>query len=137
MELYKSNGTIANSYSYAPFGEVTQRGNITNPLQWSSEAYDAELGMVYYNFRFYNPVDGRRTSRDPIGELDGGVNLYIIAANSILNDFDILGNSCFSDCLNDHDYTSLIIDSLLAYMLGGPYLNHGYQLFSMLWVIQI
>ncbi|WP_297668541.1 hypothetical protein [uncultured Akkermansia sp.] len=30
MELYKSNGTIANSYSYAPFGEVTQRGNITN-----------------------------------------------------------------------------------------------------------
>ena len=36
------------SYSYAPFGEVTQRGNITNPLQWSSEAYDAELGMVYY-----------------------------------------------------------------------------------------
>uniref|UniRef100_UPI002633FBFB hypothetical protein n=1 Tax=uncultured Akkermansia sp. TaxID=512294 RepID=UPI002633FBFB len=44
MELYKSNGTIANSYSYAPFGEVTQRGNITNPLQWSNEAYDAELG---------------------------------------------------------------------------------------------
>ena len=120
MELYKSNGTIANSYSYAPFGEVTQRGNITNPLQWSSEAYDAELGMVYYNFRFYNPVDGRWTSRDPIGELDGGVNLYIIAANSILNDCDILGHSCFSDCLNDHDYTSLIIDSLLAYMLGGP-----------------
>ena len=31
MELYKSNGTIANSYTYAPFGEVTQRGNITNP----------------------------------------------------------------------------------------------------------
>ena len=68
MELYKSNGTIANSYSYAPFGEVTQRGNITNPLQWSSEFYDSELGMVYYNFRFYNPLDGRWIARDPIAE---------------------------------------------------------------------
>ena len=75
MELYKSNGTIANSYSYAPFGEVTQRGNITNPLQWSSEFYDSELGMVYYNFRFYNPVDGRWIARDPIAE-KGGKNLY-------------------------------------------------------------
>ena len=68
MELYKSNGTIANSDSYAPFGEVTQRGNITNPLQWSSEVFDGELGLVYYNYRHYTPHDGRWISRDPIAE---------------------------------------------------------------------
>ena len=90
MELYKSNGTIANSYSYAPFGEVTQRGNITNPLQWSSEAYDAELGMVYYNFRFYNPVDGRWISRDPIAE-KGGKNLYQYIQNKSSQKFDFMG----------------------------------------------
>ena len=65
MELYKSNGTIANSLPTPP--SAKSRKGATSPiLQWSSEAYDAELGMVYYNFRFYNPVDGRWTSRDPI-----------------------------------------------------------------------
>ena len=90
MELYKSNGTIANSYSYAPFGEVTQRGNITNPLQWSSEAYDAELGMVYYNFRFYNPVDGRWTSRDPIID-ERRWNVYSYVYQAPLSSYDIIG----------------------------------------------
>ncbi len=71
MELYKSNGTIANSYSYAPFGEVTQRGNITNPLQWNSEMFDGELELVYYNYRHYNPHDGKWTTRDTIG-IEGG-----------------------------------------------------------------
>ena len=90
MELYKSNGTIANSYTYAPFGEVTQRGNITNPLQWSSEFYDSELGMVYYNFRFYNPVDGRWIARDPIAE-KGGKNLYQYIQNKSSQKFDFMG----------------------------------------------
>ena len=90
MELYKSNGTIANSYSYAPFGEVTQRGNITNPLQWSSEAYDAELGTVYYNFRFYNPVDGRWTSRDPVID-ERRWNVYSYVYQAPLSSYDIIG----------------------------------------------
>ena len=90
MELYKSNGTIANSYSYAPFGEVTQRGNITNPLQWSSEFYDSELGMVYYNFRYYNPREGRWISRDPIGE-EEEANLYAFLHNKVLEELDDLG----------------------------------------------
>ena len=89
-ELYKSDGTIANAYAYEPFGGVTQTGNITNPLQWSSEVYDAELGMVYYNFRFYNPRDGRWTSRDPIGER-ASINLYKFVENGAINDFDMRG----------------------------------------------
>ena len=89
-ELYKSDGTIANAYAYEPFGGVTQTGNITNPLQWSSEVYDAELGMVYYNFRFYHPRDGRWISRDPIGE-KGGANLYAFVKNSVEKHHDLLG----------------------------------------------
>ena len=88
-ELYKSDGTIANAYAYEPFGGVTQAGIITNPLQWSSEVYDAELGMVYYNFRFYNPRDGRWTSRDLVEEENG--NLYELLTNRPLQDTDILG----------------------------------------------
>lgn len=89
-ELYNSNGAIANAYAYEPFGGVTQTGTITNPLQWSSEVYDAELGMVSYNFRFYNPRDGRWISRDPMEE-EGDINLYGYADNNGVSEFDILG----------------------------------------------
>ena len=92
MELYKSNGTIANSYSYAPFGEVTQRGNITNPLQWSSEMFDGELGLVYYNYRHYTPHDGRWISRDPITEQEE-LNLYAFVRNNPATAYDRWGNT--------------------------------------------
>ena len=92
MELYKSNGTIANSYSYAPFGEVTQRGNITNPLQWSSEVFDGELGLVYYNYRHYTPHDGRWISRDPIAEQEE-LNLYAFVRNNPATAYDRWGNT--------------------------------------------
>ena len=36
---------------------------------------DDELGLVYYNYRHLNPLDGRRISRDPIKE-EGGWNLF-------------------------------------------------------------
>ncbi len=57
-EVYNNNGTIATTYTYAPFGQVVASGSTTQPLQWSSEYYDTELGLVYYNYRHYNPKDG-------------------------------------------------------------------------------
>jgi RHS repeat-associated protein len=46
-----------------------------NPFRFSSEYFDQETGLVYYNFRYYSPDLGRWLSRDPIEE-EGGVNLY-------------------------------------------------------------
>ena len=80
------------SYSYAPFGEVTQRGNITNPLQWSSEVFDGELGLVYYNYRHYTPHDGRWISRDPIAEQEE-LNLYAFVRNNPATAYDRWGNT--------------------------------------------
>ena len=34
--------------------------------------HDEELALVYYNYRYYNPKDGRWINRDPIAE-EGGV----------------------------------------------------------------
>lgn len=39
-----------------------------NPFRFSSEYADDELGLAYYNYRYYNPHDGRWLSRDPIME---------------------------------------------------------------------
>ncbi|MEG0588136.1 MAG: RHS repeat-associated core domain-containing protein, partial [Akkermansia sp.] len=74
-ELYKTDGTLEAAYDYTPFGIVTKQGIDDQPFQWSSEVYDAELGMVYYNYRHYNPTGGRWINRDPIAE-QGGLNLY-------------------------------------------------------------
>ena len=63
-------------------------GSTTQPIQWSSEFYDSELGLVYYNYRHYNPVDGRWIQFDYI---DLPQMLYLFAQNSPVKMLDIIG----------------------------------------------
>ena len=90
-EVFGPAGYIRTTYSYAPFGSVTASGDVTQPFQWSSEHYDSELDLVYYNYRHYSPSLGRFLSRDPIEE-QGGRNLYVFVGNSVLLKFDYCGN---------------------------------------------
>ena len=89
-EVFGPAGYIRTSYSYAPFGAVSASGDVTQPFQWSSEHYDSETALVYYNFRHYSPDLGRWLSRDPIEE-QGGVNLYAFTSNAPIVQIDILG----------------------------------------------
>ena len=79
-ELYGSNGYIRTAYTYTPYGSVTESGNTWQPIQWSSEYNDSELGLVYYNYRHYNPMDGRWLGRDSIGIKDA-YNEYLFLSN--------------------------------------------------------
>ncbi len=67
-EVYRNNGTLGTCYTYTPYGQVSASGSVTQPIQWSSEFNDAELGLIYYNYRHYNPVDGRWMGRDKLEE---------------------------------------------------------------------
>ena len=96
-----SNG-IAAHYDYAPFGAVTRSisnavptADITtlNPFRFSSEYHDDTLGLVYYNYRHYNPTDGRWCGRDFIDETILGVKLFFYVKNSPLKTSDWLGLS--------------------------------------------
>lgn len=81
-------------YEYSPFGQQTKATGSyagSNPFRFSSEYYDAETGLVYYNYRDYDAKSGRWLSRDPIGEA-GGYNLYRMINNAPLNGLDELGN---------------------------------------------
>gem|GEM_PF-5545260 len=89
-EVFGQHGYIRTAYPYSPYGEVTADGDVTQPIQWSSEYNDTELALVYYNYRHYNPLDGRWIGRDRIEEW-GGLNLYRYAANNALAFFDSLG----------------------------------------------
>ena len=81
-EVFGSDGYIKTTYSYSPFGNVSSVGNFEQNFQWSSEFYDPELDLVYYNYRHYSPTTARWLSRDPIEER-GGLNLYAFCKNCI------------------------------------------------------
>ena len=57
-EVFGKAGYLRTAYTYTPYGEVTAEGDVTQPIQWSSEYNDEELGLVYYNYRHLNPLDG-------------------------------------------------------------------------------
>ena len=92
---------IGAHYEYAPFGAIVRTAKATgskvdligaNPRRFSSEFYDSELDLVYYNYRHYSPALGRWLSRDPIEE-QGGLNLYAHCENNPIGKRDILGRA--------------------------------------------
>lgn len=89
-EVFGSNGYINTSYNYTPFGSVSASGSVSQPIQWSSEFHDLELGMIYYNWRYYNTILSRWNSFDKIEKLD--YNTYGYCGNNMQH-FDILGLS--------------------------------------------
>ena len=80
-------------YEYAPLGAlITAQGDRAqeNKFRFSCEFMDDELGLIYYNYRYLNPTDGRWINRDPIDE-QGGANLYAFSGNAVINKLDLLG----------------------------------------------
>ena len=89
-ELSDENGEVIAHYEYSPFGSLTKTTGAyatSNPFRFSSEYFDEETGLVYYNYRYYNPELGRWISRDPIEE-QGGYNLYGMIGNNPLYGWD-------------------------------------------------
>ena len=92
-EYLSSTGAIQAHFEYSPFGKITVASG-SDPddfdFRFSSEVFEHETGLVYYNYRYYSPELGRWITRDPIGER-GGWNLYGMAGNRTINRWDNLG----------------------------------------------
>ena len=86
-EVFGSNGYILSAYSYSLFGNPVINGSVKQPIQWSSEFFDEETKLVYYNYRYYNPASGRWINRDPMIESKSLYNY----ANNCPHFIDILG----------------------------------------------
>lgn len=87
------DGSVAASYDYDPFGNTLMSAGeyaASNPYRFSTKYTDAESGLAYYGFRYYNPQTGRWINRDPLGE-EGGDNLYAFVENNALSNSDYLG----------------------------------------------
>ena len=93
--FYQRARGVAAHYEYAPFGEVmsaTGHLGFLNPFRFSSEYHDEVLGLVYYNYRHYNPRYARWLSRDRIEER-GGLSLLGTMRNDLIARYDRNGDS--------------------------------------------
>ncbi len=79
-ELYSSTGRIETSYVYSPYGKSTFIGKNIQPLQWGSEFIENEISLLYYNYRYYDSLTAKWTSRDIVKAL----NLYNYTNQPIL-----------------------------------------------------
>jgi RHS repeat-associated protein len=116
-ELFDPTGSTAATYDFGPFGEnmtASTPAAALNHFRFSSEVWDAILGLIYYNWRHYNPAEGRFVSRDPIHE-NGGINLYWLVLNCPTDMSDRLGlkeykvPDCTYEVLAEHGFTDATI----------------------------
>jgi RHS repeat-associated protein len=91
-EYLTATGTTAAHFEYDPFGNTVVSTDTANlfTYRFSTKPRDQETGLYYYGYRYYDPLGGRWSSKDPIGER-GGVNLYGFVRNNGLNRIDFLG----------------------------------------------
>jgi len=86
--LSNSTGTLASSYIYDAFGELTaSTGTLANPFQYTGREFDQETGVYYYRARYYDPKSGRFNSEDPLRWANGpAFYLYVMNSPVVLTD---------------------------------------------------
>jgi RHS repeat-associated protein len=84
-QLLDTTGQIETNYAYDPFGVPLVGGEVYNPYQYTGEAWDAEVELLYLRARYYQPEVGRFITKDPWkGErwLPASLNPYPYAHNN-------------------------------------------------------
>jgi RHS repeat-associated protein len=112
-EYLSANGEIVAHYEYSPFGEtIKASGTMAEAFtfRFSTKYEDAESGLYYYGFRYYNPATGRWLNRDPLGE-GASKNIYGAASNNLIGNIDVLG--LYQEA--GHFYTAYYVAELAGY----------------------
>jgi RHS repeat-associated protein len=93
-QLLDSTGEVQTNYAYDPFGVPLMGGEVSNPYQFTGEAWDAEVGLLYLRARYYQPEVGRFITKDPwLGDTwaPGSLNRYAYVDNNPPNLADPTG----------------------------------------------
>ncbi|MGT5815107.1 RHS repeat-associated core domain-containing protein, partial [Escherichia coli] len=94
LALISTEGATAWCAEYDEWGNLLNEENphqLQQLIRLPGQQYDEESGLYYNRHRYYDPLQGRYITQDPIG-LKGGWNLYGYQLNPI-SDIDPLGLS--------------------------------------------
>ncbi|MFF0066624.1 RHS repeat-associated core domain-containing protein [Streptomyces sp. NPDC005279] len=79
-------GHIVQQLKYSPWGEVTEDTRPGfQPFGFAGGLYDPALGLLRFGLRDYSPRTGRWLTKDPVGPLEGGLNVYAYVHNDPIN----------------------------------------------------
>ncbi|RCX12208.1 RHS repeat-associated protein [Anaerobacterium chartisolvens] len=110
--LLKTDGTIAVTYYYDAFGNITdQTGEASNIITYAGYQYDSETGLYYLNARMYDPVTARFMQEDTYtGEANDplSLNLYTYCHNEPIMYTDPTGHIAFSSWQDAAAYSKAI-----------------------------
>jgi RHS repeat-associated protein len=93
-----ATGEVAQRLDYDEFGQVILDTNPGfQPFGFAGGLYDAQVGLVRFGYRDYDPQTGRWTTKDLLGLVSGAATLYQYASDDPVNNNDIMG---LNDCAN-------------------------------------
>ncbi|ABB63745.1 RHS repeat-associated core domain-containing protein [Shigella dysenteriae] len=98
LALVSTEGATEWCAEYDEWGNLLNEENphqLQQLIRLPGQQYDEESGLYYNRHRYYDPLQGRYITQDPIG-LKGGWNLYGYQLNPI-SDIDPLGLSMWED----------------------------------------
>ena len=93
-QLLDTTGQVETNYAYDPFGVPLVGGDVSNPYQFTGEAWQAEVELLYLRARYYQPEVGRFITKDPWeGDMwrPGTLNYYVYVINRPVNWVDLTG----------------------------------------------
>jgi RHS repeat-associated protein len=69
VALTNSSDTVANTYTYDPYGTVTPGSSNTAPNSFGFDGgYNAQSGLILFGTRYYNPATATWTQPDPAAQ---------------------------------------------------------------------
>lgn len=68
IALTDSSGNIAQSYSYEPYGKLTNTPTIDNPFRYAAGHQTNAAGLYHFGARLYDTTTGRWTQPDPLNQ---------------------------------------------------------------------
>ena len=92
VALTNSTQSVMQRYTYDAYGvPKPTNAEFENPYLFTGREWDRETGLYYYRGRYYDPMEGRFISKDPIGFAGEDVNLYRYVRNNSVNGVDPFG----------------------------------------------